>query len=286
MLRRQFAQEGQGGSGMKSRYIVTLAALSMVVLAAQRAQAGPYNVRPVPVSGGNLQGVFSDVTGIYVSGPGIDAAADQHSAAWFTNTSSGGSVATFAVEVAPASAENTFGIYSTGDPSKRAAIFDGAAVPGEQAFVSFLANGDVQVSAASGTVVTSGFPDPKSFGFYLDVFDAPAGGFGDGINTTLDYTVFTDDALNTLVNPAGAAQVLVFRGDNQTILQVPPFGAGLFTDSEFILAFEDGVTGSAAGDFADMVVIVESVAPIPEPATGLLLGVGLLTLRRFRRRQS
>ena len=222
------------------------------------------NIRPVTVmdngSEDTLQEIFDD---LYVSGPGISAQNDQISAAYFTGDPTGGAVATFIIEIAGNAGINTFGIYEQGDASNKAQIFDGSASNGLQAFVSFLANGDILVNS---TKVASGFGD--SFGFYL--------GASSG-------TFYTDDSLN-----GGDAQALIYQGDGLTKLQIDPFAGGIFDADDVIIAWEDLVY-SASGtdrDFNDMVIMVSSVTPVPEPGTMLLLGFGLIGIAGVSRKKT
>ena len=243
------------------------------------AVAGAVNdARPVSLSGTSLQTFFD---GMYVSGPGINVETDQSDVAWYTNDASGGSISTLLIDAALSGSANTFGIYASGDPSLRAPIFGSQNVAGDVQLVSFLLNGDILVDGVS---VATGFTPSAGFGFYLEIFDAAAAStFGDGNDSTLDYTVYTDDLLNNLVTAGGEARVLAYQGDEQTTLQVAGFQPGLFSSDTFILAFESGLPDGASRDFSDFVVFVESVVTVPEPATCLLAGVGFACVARRRR---
>ena len=52
-------------------------------------------------------------------------------------------------------------------------------------------------------------------------------------------TFFSEDRLNT----NNAAQGLIFQGDDQTVLQASGRQPGVFSDNEFIIAFEDKLVG-------------------------------------------
>ena len=69
-----------------------------------------------------------------------------------------------------------------------------------------------------------------------------------------------------------------YQGLNVDTIQLPGLAPGLWTDNEYILAFEDLLNdGTADNDFTDFVVMVESVHnPVPEPATMMLFGSGLI----------
>jgi hypothetical protein len=206
-----------------------------------------------------LQQVLNNIT---TGGPGIDAVNDQINNAIFTNDASGGSVATFIIEIAGFANQNTFGIYSSSDSSKTAQIFGGTAgSPGDQAFVSYNLDGTIEVN---GTVVASGFSD--SFGFY--------------ITTPQSNTFYSEDSLNS-----GNPQALIYQGDNQTELQIGNRRGGIFSDNEFIIAFEDIVFTSSDKDFQDLVVLVESIRPVPEPATLVISGIFLIGAGFFVRRK-
>jgi hypothetical protein len=101
------------------------------------------------------------------------------------------------------------------------------------------------------------------FGFYLE---------GPGTTSGTDGKFWTADQLNpsTGAYPGGTPQAMAYFG---------PVG-------KWTLAFEDVAIGSGDGDHNDFVVTVESLAPVPEPATIVLFGTMLTcTFAVLRRRQ-
>lgn len=230
------------------------------VLTAAPAFAASVNVRPVTLGSPSLQNVLDSIT---ASGPGIDAVADQSGRALFHSEASGGSVATFIIELAGFASANTFGIYENGDTANRAEIFGGSDTAGDQAFVSFMANGDIKVN---NIVVASNFG--RTFGFY--------------ITTPQQNTFFTEDDEN-----GGNAQALVFVGDDETMIEIPGFQQGLFTDSHVIVAFEDLALPGGDKSYDDLVVMIESVhaAPVPAAALAGIPMLGLMGLRQLAKRR-
>lgn len=198
----------------------------------------------------NLQEVFDGIT---VSGTGIDAVGDQSNAALFASQASGGAVATFIIELTAGAATQKFGIYSDGDTSNRAEIFDGSDTTESQAFVSFFANGDIKVN---NVLTATSFN--SAFGFYLE---SGASLF------------FTEDDEN-----GGTARALTYQGQDDTMLQIGGLAPGMFSANEWIIAFEDG----SDFDYQDMVVLVESVHPVPVPAAAMA-GIPMLVLMGLRK---
>ena len=214
---------------------------------------------------------------ITVGGPNINTVTDQKPYELFTNTASGGAVATFMFEIANFAPTNKFGIYN--QSGAKAQLFGGINDVSDQAFVSFN-NGNLSVITAGfapgntgGLSQTSYTNFGNVFGFYLER--------GDGV------TFYTENARNS----DGYQQAVVYQGNNQTKLQISGKSAGTFTDDEFIIAFEDllrSIPGNSDSDFNDLVVMVESIEPIkvPEPGTvGALVVLGLYGVSVMSKKQ-
>jgi hypothetical protein len=138
--------------------------------------------------------------------------------------------------------------------------------------MSIEADGTVSVVYVvdNGTVFSGGQMGTFSgnaFGFYIDT---PGGVF------------YSDSTLNI----EGEDHMVAYEGTGD-LVQLPGHNAGYWVAEEYILGFEDLTGGSGSDfDYNDMVVMVQSVKPVPEPATLILVGSGLLAGAAFRRRRS
>ncbi len=245
------------------------------------AMALPLNDRPVAIGSSGEQ-PLGGLTGIFASIGATTYAADpintQSAAAIFTNDGSGGSVATFIISIAGNQTSNESGLYKYGDTSKLVPIFQNVTAgqaPQAQALVTYFANGSVVVTAGAGaessSVVKTGtyLNFGNEFGFYIK---GPGG------------TFFTEDDQN-----GGNPQALVYQGNDKDTIAINGFNSGTFTNNEFIFAFEDLPWASTDRDFNDLVYLVESISPVPEPTSLILLGSGLACAglyRRLRRKSS
>jgi hypothetical protein len=257
-----------------TRHVLAAAATCAALLAGQTALATPVNIVSTDGAGRDLGTLLNSTW--RVSGATTDIQGGQYTPdeTW-TLSSTTMSANRLVFEFAGNANSNAFGIYDRTEASctaatfascRRLTIFSGAASSGAAAALQEDAPGEF--SLLGGPSAQFGSSD---FGYFL----SGAGG-----------TFFSESALNEF----GTDHLVAYAGQGQAMRWPYTSTARTWGTGEILLAWEDLPATRAGGqpgdwDYNDMLVMVNSVHSVPEPATLGLLGLGLLGTAALRRRR-
>lgn len=221
--------------------------------------------------GGELQSILDGIT----DGSFLDVDSDQYSPdeRWQIGGGTETSANRLLFEFATFSDSASFGIYDLLDIANMLLIFgtdsDGTLSDcvvdcNNNRTLEILGNGDIAVSGGFGDSyeASASFGSGTTFGYYLNT------------GSSTFYSQASDNG--------GSDHMLAFKCDG--ILQIDISGGTDYStclDNEWIFAWE----GDGDNDFADYIVSVESVYPVPEPSVLGLLGLGLVGLGMAGRRR-
>lgn len=243
----------------QKRLVMQAVVASAVVVLAFNAKA---DIRPVGdvTQLAQLQTLFNDI-----GATSIDAVNDQIPETAFEPTGTGNSVASYVATISYVTSDIEFGIYDQADPNTKVTMFNYyASTPGDVTYLQFSLGGDYvrSVNAQTLTVVDSSTYF-KQFGFFA---------------TSSYGTYYSEDYLN----PASAAHMLSYEaeGDLVTI-----GGGDEYNDfGHYYVASEVTPINGNSDDYTDLVVQMESMIPIPEPASAVLI-VGASSLIFYVRKR-
>ena len=218
-----------------------LIAVVIILMIASVAQAATIN-------GTGLQNILDSKTLGGTSS--VDASGSSNSAigtdAIWRQTASGGSFEVLMIN----SGNYSFGIFDSSNQSNKIEIFSANTALGQGRTFEILMDGSVLVSENYAGNFSTG-----SFGFYLS-------------NGT-DFLYSSDLLIDHMV---------AFQGTGDMFQPYINRNYGEWSANEYVLAWDWAGDAGFGANFTDYVLMVESVHPVPEPSSVLLLGGGLIGL--------
>lgn len=236
---------------------------ALLLMASTAAHAGIISETSDDGADKDLQSLFND----WVD-PSYDVQSEFQTPGYWTIGATGTSAATLIIEIAGNAKKNKFGLFDKSNPDNRLEVYSGESGAGTRRSITYFGDSNQYMVTDNTSIETAGLVSfaqfsGSSFGFYLD---GPGG------------TFFSAPALNN-----DHVQMVAFQGKGQNSDFIQP---AKWMSNEWVLAWEDLPYLSSDQDFNDLVMIIESVTPVPEPGTITLLGAGVLGLLLLRRRTS
>lgn len=274
---------------MTQQHILAAAVLGALSAIPAGAQAASIDASTLPLT--SLQSLLDSRTLGGTSS--IDVNTDESKAQVFAFQSTGAS-ATYIASISPTAGSLKFGLYDVYRPTETLLLFDTggtlASAPGDSTQLYIEYNPLTGQAMTLSYEVTGGFPPvftvhdtatfaSPSFGFYLTSgagtwysqphLNAANGDVnGDGVPDTDHFLAYV-----------GQGDRFDARGDKIFLNDVAHwYIAG---EASTLAGF-----GPQDYDFTDFVVQLESVQPVPEPATAAMFGVALLGLAAVARRRA